>query len=500
MTEPYDVAILGAGPGGYVAAIRAAQLGLRVALVEKERVGGTCLNVGCVPTKALVTAADLLMRARRAAEYGVLIPEAKADPPAVMAYQRAAVDRLVGRVDQLLKENRVTVISGRGRLIRPDALAVTDAAGQTTEVTARHIILAPGSVSARLPIPCLDLPGVVTSTEALDVSRIPSRLVVIGGGVIGLEFACIYEALGSQVTVLEMMPTLLPGAADDAIAKRLAVILRRRGIDIRTGATVQAIEESSGQEAGSRMQEAVCLYVRFATPKGEESVEGDRVLVATGRWPNTTDLGLEELGVRMDRRSIAVDEHLRTSVPGIWAIGDAVGGMMLAHKAMVNGRVAVENIAGQRQAVDYRSVPSAIFTSPQVAGVGLTEAQARQQGADVRILQFPFSANPRAQILGETEGLVRIVCEAGSGRVLGVHMMGPHVTELIAEGALAVQTGVTADDLAWTTHAHPTLTEAMVEAALGFRGATIHYHRKSAGCGGDSGPLSPRSSGVRQPP
>lgn len=465
--EVYDVAILGAGPGGYVAALRAAQLGMRVALVEGARVGGTCLNVGCIPTKALVTATELLSRARRAAEYGIRIPQAEPDLEGIMAYQRAAVERLVGGVEQLLKERRVTVIRGRGRLLRPDTLAVTEATGQTLEVTARHIILAPGSVTARPPIPGLDMPGVVTSTEALDVSTVPTRLIVIGGGVIGLEFACIYEALGSRVTVLEMMPTLLPGAADDAIAKRLAVILRRRGMDIRTEATVRAIE-----------QEETGLRVRFETAGGEESVGGDRVLLATGRWPNTADLGLEEVGVRMNRRAIAVDEYLRTSVPNVWAIGDAVGGMMLAHKAMVDGRVAVENIAGERRAVDYRSVPSAIFTAPEVAGVGLTETEARRQGADVRVLQFPLSANPRAQILGETEGLVRIICEAGSGRVLGVHMMGPHVTELIAEGALAVQTGATADDLAWTTHAHPTLTEAMLEAALGFRGATIHYHRR----------------------
>lgn len=465
--EVYDVAILGAGPGGYVAALRAAQLGMRVALVEGARVGGTCLNVGCIPTKALVTATELLSRARRAAEYGIRIPQAEPDLEGIMAYQRAAVERLVGGVEQLLKERRVTVTRGRGRLLHPDTLAVTEATGQTLEVTARHIILAPGSVTARPPIPGLDMPGVVTSTEALDVSTVPTRLIVIGGGVIGLEFACIYEALGSRVTVLEMMPTLLPGAADDAIAKRLAVILRRRGMDIRTEATVRAIE-----------QEETGLRVRFETAGGEESVVGDRVLLATGRWPNTADLGLEEVGVRMNRRAIAVDEYLRTSVPNVWAIGDAVGGMMLAHKAMVDGRVAVENIAGERRAVDYRSVPSAIFTAPEVAGVGLTETEARRQGADVRVLQFPLSANPRAQILGETEGLVRIICEAGSGRVLGVHMMGPHVTELIAEGALAVQTGATADDLAWTTHAHPTLTEAMLEAALGFRGATIHYHRR----------------------
>jgi dihydrolipoamide dehydrogenase len=465
LSGSYDLAILGAGPGGYVAALRAAQLGARVALIEKERVGGTCLNVGCIPTKALTTSAKLLLKARQAGEFGVAIPDARPDLPALMAYKQATVDNLVGGVEQLLKKHKVALVRGEGRLVRLEALRVTDAGGHAVEISARHIVLAPGSVTARPPIPGLDLPGVMTSTEALDITDVPEHLIIVGGGVIGLEFACIYEALGSRVTILEMMPTLLPGATDEPLAKRLALILRRREMDVRTGATMQAIEPARSG-----------LRAVFTEAKGETTIEGERVLVATGRRPNTAGLGLEELGVKMNGRAIAVDEHLQTNLPNVWAIGDTVGGMMLAHKAMVDGRVVAENVTGGRRAVDYRSVPNVIFTRPEVASVGLTEAEARAQGANVKVTRFPFSANPRAQILGETEGLVKLVCEAGNGPVLGVHLMGPHVTDLIAEGALAVQVGATADDLAWTTHAHPTLPEAMLEAALGFRGATIHFH------------------------
>ena len=264
----------------------------------------------------------------------------------------------------------------------------------------------------------------ITSTEALDIADVPARLIVVGGGVIGLEFACIYEALGSQVTILEMMPTLLPGAADEGIAQRLALLLRRRGMSIVTGATVEEIA-SAGDGLAVTHRDAKGALTR---------IEGDRVLVATGRWPNTEGLGLAEVGVRMNGRAIAVDEHLATSVPNVWAVGDAIGGLMLAHKAMVDGRVAAENACGGSRTVDYRSVPNVVFTRPEVASVGLTEAQARQQGADVKVAQFPFSANPRAQILGETDGLVKLVCDAASGVVLGVHLMGPHATDLIAEG------------------------------------------------------------------
>jgi dihydrolipoamide dehydrogenase len=467
VTDLHDVAILGGGPGGYVAALRASQRGARVALVEKERVGGTCLNIGCIPTKALTTSIELLLKARRADEFGVSIPNVQPNLPRLMAYKQSTVDGLVNGVEQLLKERKVTLIRGEGRLVRPDTLYVRGRDGVTSEISARHVILAPGSVTARPPIPGLGLPGVITSTEALNIAEIPAHVIIVGGGVIGLEFACIYEALGSRVTILEIMPTLLPGGTDEALAKRLALILRRRAMAIYTGAMVQTIEPAANG-----------LRVRFAEAKGEGAVEGERMLVAVGRWPNTDGIGLAELGVKMKGRAIAVDENLATNIPNVWAIGDAVGGMMLAHKAMVEGRVVAENVTGDKRAVDYRSVPNVIFTRPEVASVGLTESQARADGAEVKVAQFPFSANPRARILGEAEGLVRLVCEAGSGRVLGVHMLGPHVTDLIAEGALAVHMGATADDLAWTTHAHPTLPEAMLEAALGFRDAALHFHTR----------------------
>jgi dihydrolipoamide dehydrogenase len=307
---------------------------------------------------------------------------------------------------------------------------------------------------------------VVTSTGALEIETASARLVVVGGGVIGLEFACIYEALGSKVTVLEMTPTILPGATDEAIAKRLQLLLRRRGMDVQTGAVVQRIE---------RIGETLRVFAE--TSGVETATDCERVLIATGRWPNTQGMGFAELGLRMNGRAIAVDERLATNLPNVWAVGDAIGGWMLAHKAMVDGRVAAENVTGGQRQADYRSVPNVIFTRPEVASVGLTEAQARAAGTEVKVSQFPFSANPRARILGESDGVVRLICEAG-GRILGVHLLGPHVTDLIAEGALAVQTGATADDLAWTTHAHPTLPEAMLEAALGFRDAAIHVHSR----------------------
>jgi dihydrolipoamide dehydrogenase len=465
--ERVDVAVLGGGPGGYVAALDAARRGARVVLIEKEQVGGTCLNVGCIPTKALATTAELLVRCKRASEFGLSIPEVAVDLPALMNYKRSVVSQLVGGVEQLLKARHVTLVRRTARMTKPDMLLVDDAQGGRQEITANHIILAPGSIPAEPPIEGRDLPGVVTSTGAMDIETVPPRLVVIGGGVIGLEFACIYEALGSQVTVLEMAPSILPEGTDETIAKRLQIILRRRGMAIQTGVTVQRIERAGGT-----------LRVLTAGAGGEASFEGERVLVATGRWPNTLGMGFEEVGLRMKGRAIAVNERMATNLPRVWAIGDAVGGWMLAHKAMVEGRVAAENATGGQREIDYRSVPNVIFTRPEVASVGLTEAQARNQGAEVKVSQFAFSANPRARILGESDGLVRLVCEAGSGEILGAHMMGPHVTDLIAEVALAVQMEATADDLAWTTHAHPTLPEAVLEAALGFRNAAIHMHSR----------------------
>lgn len=461
-TERADVAVLGGGPGGYVAALCAAQRGARVVLVEKDRVGGTCLNVGCIPAKVLTTAAELLLHCRRAGEFGISLSELSVNLSALMAYKRSTVDQLVAGVEQLLRARRVTVVRGEARLVRPDTFSVSRG-NEYREVSANHIILAPGSIAAQPPIEGRSLEGVITSTEALDIEMVPARLIVVGGGVIGLEFACIYQALGSQVTVLEMAPALLPGATDENIAKRLQILLRRSGMTIQTGATVQRIA-TTGR----------ALRVHASGSAGDSAFEGDKVLIATGRWANTCSMGFGELDLRMSGRNIVADDRMATNLPNVWAIGDAVGGWMLAHKAMVEGRVVAENVTGGRRRIDYRSVPNVIFTRPEIASVGLTEAQASASGVDTKVSQFAFSANPRARILGETDGIVRLICETGSGRVVGAHMMGPHATDLIAEAALAVQLGATADDLAWTTHAHPTLPEAMLEAALGFRNAAIH--------------------------
>jgi len=390
----------------------------------------------------------------------------KIDLAALMTSKRKAVDQLVTGVEQLLEARRVSVVRGVARLSAAETLAV-DGEGGPHQVTAKRIILAPGSVTAEPPIGGLGLPGVMNSTEALDIEAVPDRLVVVGGGVIGLELACIYEALGSRVTVIEMTAALLPGATDEILAKRLQVILKRRGMSIHTATMVNRIERRTDT-----------LEVHATSPAGDLVVEGERVLVATGRCPNTRGMGFEEAGLRFNGCALAVDDHLATSLPNIWAIGDAVGGWMLAHKAMVEGRIAAENATGGGRTVDDRSVPSVIFTRPEVASVGLTESQAREQVGEVKTTQFPFSSNSRARILREPDGVVRLVCEAATGRVLGVHILGPRATDLIAEGALAVQVGATADDLAWTTHGHPTLPEAVLEAALGFRDAAIHVHSR----------------------
>ena len=382
-------------------------------LVEKNKIGGTCLNIVCIPTKALATAAELLVRSKQASAYGLSIPRVSVDQSSLMVYKCAVVDQLVGGVEQLLKARRLRVLYGNARMLRPNTLLIDLGDGSTYEQSANRIILAPGSVTSVPPIEGRDLPGVTTSTETLNIDTVPPRFVVIGGGVIGLEFACIYEALGSRVAVLEMVSTVLPTGTDEAIATRLQILLRRRSMQIHTGTTVERIE---------RTGDTLRVFTRGAG--GQVVFEGERVLVAAGRWPNTERMGFAELELRMNGRAIAIDEHLATNLPNVWAIGDAVGGWMLAHKAMVEGRVAAENAMGGQRRMDYRSVPNVVFTRPEVASVGLTEARARSQGADVKVTQFAFSANPRARILGETDGLVRLICQAGSGWILGVHLMG----------------------------------------------------------------------------
>ena len=465
MAEPFDLAVLGGGPAGYVAALRAAQLGARCMLFEKQSVGGTCLNRGCIPTKALIRSAEVLLELREAASYGVTIGgPVSADWQRMVTRKGEVVRTLVSGVESLLASGKVNLIRHEATLSARSDGGWQIGAGDETHV-ARKAIIATGSVPARLPVPGNDLPGVITSTEALNLERIPSELVIAGGNVIGLEFACLFWALGSRVTVLEMLPGILP-ATDERFSARLLSIMRARGVTILLGAKVAAIESA-----------APGLRVRYETPQGESAVTGDTVLLATGQRPYTEGLGLQELGIAMNRRAIAVNDRLEASLPGLYAAGDCVGGQMLAHVASHHGIVAAENALGARRAIDLGTVPACIFTLPEIAGVGLTEKQAKEKGIATAVGRFPFAALGRAIALGETEGQVRLICEASSGTVLGMHVMGPHASDLIAEGALAVRLGLTARQLADTIHAHPTLPEAVAEAALGVYGEAIHQRK-----------------------
>ena len=463
-SQKYDIVIIGGGPGGYVAAIRAAQLGGKVALVEKDRVGGICLNRGCIPTKALVRSVEVLQLVDEAPAFGVIVEEPAFDFARIMARKDEVVARLVGGVERLLKAHKVKVISGTATIPQP-GLVLVNAANGDHRLATEDIVIATGSVPARPPIAGLDAPGVLTSAEVLELEEAPDSLAVIGGGVIGLEFASIFHALGTKVTVLEMLPTLLP-TVDSGLARRYKSYLQRGGVEVHLRARV---EEISPKGNG--------LEVRVAD--SSEEIEAEKVLVATGRAPYTEGLGLEELGVKRERGAIVVDEHMSTNVPGLHAIGDVTGGIMLAHLASRQGEVAVENILGHPVAMDYRAVPNCVYTLPEIAGVGLTEQEAKAEGLDYKIASFPFSASGRALTIGETTGMVKLVCESASGKVWGMHIMGPQASDLIAEGTLAIQMGATAKDIAETIHAHPTLSEAIMEAAKAAAfGQAIHYRKR----------------------
>jgi len=458
----FDVVLVGSGPGGYVAAIHAARQGARVGIVEQKETewGGTCLNWGCIPTKTLVQSAEVLRTVRRAAEYGVKVAEPEIDWGAMQARKDKVVGGLRQGVMGLLKANGVEMITGRGRLAGPGRVAVDG-----RELAGRNVILAPGSVVARPPFPGADLG--VSSDEILSLPKVPESLVVIGGGVVGMEFAGIFSLLGTKVTVVEMLDQLLT-PLDPDIAQRFQQLMAKRGVTFHVGARVQAVEKG---EAGFRVN-----------LEGAQ-LEAEQVLVSTGRRPNTADLGLEEAGVAVERGAIQVDRHLRTNLEGVYAIGDATMISMLAHTASYQGEVAVHNALGEHPvSADYTAIPACIYTEPEIAYVGKSEAQARAEGLEPRVGSFPFAALGRALVLGETDGLVKVVADP-EGYVLGVTIMGPRATDLIAEGVLAVHQGMSAAELTHAVHAHPTLPEALAEAALDVDGRAVHIspRRKRAG-------------------
>jgi len=458
-----DIVIIGGGPGGYVAAIRAAQLGGKVALIEKEELGGTCLNWGCIPTKALLRGAEILDIIEGGKEYGVLAGAVSVDFAKLMARKDRAVKTLVGGVTGLMKANGIEVIKGAARLVSPQKIEVVNSKQEKEIHQARKIIIASGSVSAEIPIPGAKLSGVIDSYGALALKQVPESLVVIGAGPIGLEFGTVYAALGAKVTVLELLPQVLP-SEDPEIAAALEKSLRRFKIQTLTGVKVQKIAEGS---------EGKMLVTAGAG--GEEKVfPAQYVLMAVGRKPNVEGLGLEEAGVKFSRKGIEVNDRMETNVPGVYAIGDVTGKWLLAHYASAQGEVAAKNALGQEEQMDERVVPRCVYTIPEVASVGLTEQKAGEEGYEVKVGRFPFSANGKAAILGERTGMVKMVADGKYGEILGVHIVGPHATDLIGEAVVAMRLEGTAADVGRAIHPHPTLTEAVMEAAFDVDGTAVH--------------------------
>ncbi|PKP55863.1 dihydrolipoyl dehydrogenase, partial [Candidatus Atribacteria bacterium HGW-Atribacteria-1] len=439
-----DVVIIGGGPGGYVAAIKAAHLGLKAVLIEKDKLGGVCLNRGCIPTKALVSTAELLNNLQRAGEFGIQVKDYSFDFPAIMKRKEMITRRLSSGVEQLMKTNQVRVIRGEGQIIEPGTVEVTDIAGQKEVIKAKNIIIATGSKVMKLPIPGIDSEGVITSDEALSLSELPSRMLIIGGGVVGIEFAGIFKALGVEVAVVEMLPRiLLP--IDEEISRQLTQLLKRKGIEILTDCKVKEIKKNNRN-----------LEVLVSTNNGEKKLETEKVLLAAGRVPELGNIDVQGLGIELDKGAIKVDEKMRTNIPGIYAVGDVVGKIMLAHVASREGIVAVENISGKEVLMDYKVVPNCVFSMPEVASVGLTEEEARKENDNIKVSKFPFMANGKALGMGETEGMVKIIADSNTLELLGVHILGAHASDLIAEGTLALSMEATAFEIVNTIHAHPT--------------------------------------------
>jgi dihydrolipoamide dehydrogenase len=455
-----DIVIIGGGPAGYVAAIHASHLGAKVAVVEKDKLGGTCLNRGCIPTKALARSAEVLLEARRANDFGIEVNNVRMNFPKIMAHKSKVASQLVSGVEQLLKGNKIRVYRGAGRILSPHLVKVND-----EEIVTRKLIVATGSESTPLPIPGGDLPGVLTTDEILELTELPESLVVIGGSHVGVEFASIFNALGTKTTIVKRRPLRLE-PIDEEIGRRFAQTLPRQGIEVKIGAAVKAIK-----------REGAVLRVVWDTPEGEQGVNGQMVLMATGRAPYAKGLNLSELGIQTEGGAIKVNVYLETNIKDVYAIGDVLGKNMLAHVASYEGEIAVENALGRARQADYRAVPNCIFTHPEIAGVGITEGEAKNAGIPYKVSKFPFAACGRAVTMSETTGMVKMICRAGDGVVLGMHIMGPHASDLIAEGVLATRLGLTAQDIVHTIHAHPTLAEAVRETAMGQLDGAIHFQR-----------------------
>jgi len=471
MSEKFDVVVIGAGPGGYVAAIRAAQLGLKTACIERYKgkegkvsLGGTCLNVGCIPSKALLDSSYKFHEAHEGFKvHGIDAPNVTIDVPAMIGRKDQIVKNLTGGIGTLFKANGVTLLEGHGKLLANKQVEVTGLDGQTQVVEATNVILASGSRPIEIPPAPLVEGIVVDSTGALDFTEVPKRLGVIGAGVIGLELGSVWARLGAEVTVLEALDKFLP-AADEQIAKEGLKILTKQGLNVRLGTRVTG-SEVNGNE----------VTVTFTDSTGEQKQTFDKLIVAVGRRPVTTDLLASDCGVESDERGyIYVDDYCATSVPGVYAIGDCVRGLMLAHKASEEGVMVAERIAGHKAQMNYDLIPSVIYTHPEMAWVGKTEQALKAEGVEVNVGTFPFAASGRAMAANDTAGLVKVIADAKTDRVLGVHIIGPSAADLVQQGAIAMEFGTSAEDLGMMVFSHPTLSEALHEAALAVNGHAIH--------------------------
>ena len=461
-SDTYDVAIVGGGPGGYVAAIRAAQLGLNPVVIEKERVGGVCLNVGCIPTKALLKNAELVLTMRHGGDYGITCDNLKFDMSKAVARSRKAANTLVGGIEYLLKKNKVRLIGGHGRLTSASTVEVTSDDGDTQTIEAKSIVISTGSRSKVIPPVPVDGERIITSTEAMLLNEPPESMTIIGGGAIGVEFAYYYAAYGTRVTIIEMLPRLLP-VEDAEISAILEKAFGRLEISLKMGARVEKAEAGSSGTT-----------VTVSIDGESETICSDITLLAIGRDPNTEELGLEEAGVETERGFVKVDEGYHTSVPGIYAIGDVIGPPLLAHVASAEGINLMERLAGHDPPpIDYDNIPGCTYCQPQVASVGLTEEAAKEQG-EIKVFKMPYQASGKAVALGATEGMVKLISDAKYGEILGAHIIGTDATELIAEICTARTLETTTTEVHKTIHAHPTLSELVMEAAAGIEGEAIH--------------------------
>lgn len=465
MSDKIKVVVIGGGPGGYVAAIRAAQLGAEVALVEKENLGGTCLNVGCIPTKALLHSAELYEEAKEGAKYGVIASDVKVDFLKVQERKKAVTKQLVSGVKGLLASNKVKVVSGEASFISKDTIEVKTEKG-TEKIKADKFIIATGSIPAKPPIPGIDSKQCIDSTGALELQEVPKSMVIVGGGVIGVEIATLYSALGCKIVVIEMLDEILP-MMDGELTKMIRAKLAKKGVEIYTSTKVMSFKDTGAN-----------VEVTVEMKDGSTKVfAGEKALISIGRRTNTATIGLEKAGIVNDRGRITVNDKMETNVPGIYAVGDCIGKIMLAHIASAQGEIAAENALGHNNVFDSKTNPSCVYTKPEFASVGLTEEVAKAQGLDYIVGKFPLAANGRAMIMGE-DGMIKIIAGKKYKEVLGAHILGPRATDLIGEMALAIGMEATIDEVIATIHAHPTVAEAIKEAALSVEKRAIHIPNK----------------------